>query len=162
MGDLWLYEWPNGQASIVYAEDEQGVVQLLDELGSADEALVQPYDGDFFVTFTPTLNPETKEPEWQADPYDHAEDIFEVVLEDPEAAILKYGEGTVDKTASLAGSPDDEGDDPSEIVKDLASQFRDLADKATDGDKRILWLDAARGMDAAAEALDNLKLAGAE
>lgn len=101
MGDLWLYEWPNGQASIVYAEDEQGVVQLLDELGSADEALVQPYDGDFFVTFTPTLNPETKEPEWQADPYDHAEDIFEVVLEDPEAAILKYGEGTVDKTASL-------------------------------------------------------------
>ena len=157
MSELWLYEWPNGQASIVHAEDEEDAALILEQLGPTDSSEVQPYDGELYVTFTVERNPDLGDPEWQTDPYDFASDVLET-LEEPEKAILKYGDSVADKTAPLAGQADDEDDDPSEIVRDLAHQFRKLADKAGDGDKRTLWLDAARGMDVAAEALDNLAL----
>ena len=59
MSELWLYEWPNGQASIVHAEDEEDAALILEQLGPTDSSEVQPYDGESTSRSHPYSSPRT-------------------------------------------------------------------------------------------------------
>lgn len=156
--DLWVCRWPNGEVSIARGTDKISAIMRLDQDASASVEMLEAYEDDtFYVGYTPTRNEETGEAEWVASD-DLPEEVYEV-LGDPEDALKKLEAWN---SSSLAYPPEDDKVEPLETIRDFATRFRQLADRQKDGDKKTLWLDAARGMDAAAEALDNLKLAGAE
>jgi hypothetical protein len=91
MRKLWICVWPNGERSIVYADNKDEAILILDEEASATPAMLKPYpDGArFYCTLAPRK--ETDGACFAFVPDEMSEDMLdEGVFGDADEALHRY------------------------------------------------------------------------
>ena len=69
---LYLVRWPTFVASIVRANDEDHLTDILDEVASPTEAVWTEYDGPLWVDFALGIDAQHEEGEWKLSGIEHA------------------------------------------------------------------------------------------